>query len=109
MLTGRHRPAALGTNDRTCRLGLPAQFAQGLTQLGMDRDQPPARFLGGPVVQFDCGPDLGGWGEHHLPGQIRDLCRPQPGLDRQQHDQPVAQGMSGRRGEDQQVIAIVFG
>jgi len=59
-----------------------------------------------PVVQLDCS--FGSWGEDHLPGQIRDLSRPQPGLDRQQRNQPVTQGMSGCRSEDQQVIGIVF-
>jgi hypothetical protein len=75
----------------------------------MDRDQPPARFLGDPVVQFNCGADLGRWREHHRPGEIRDFCRAQPGFDGQQHDQPVTQRMLGRRGEDKEVIGIVFG
>ena len=30
----------------------------------MDRDQPPARFLGRAVVEFDCGSDVGGGSEH---------------------------------------------
>jgi len=48
-----HRAAALGTNDRSYRLVLAAQLRQGVSQFGVDWDQPPARFLGGAVVEFD--------------------------------------------------------
>ena len=43
--------------------------------------------------------DFAGRVEDHVPGQLGDLAGPQPGLDRQQHDQLVTDGVAGVAGK----------
>ena len=69
-------------------------------------DHTAAGFLGRAVAQLDDAADLAGWTDHHVPGQVRNLTGPQPGLGRQQHDHAVAQGIADATGVHQEISNI---
>ena len=75
----------------------------------MHRNDPAAALLGGAVAQLDDAADPPGRIEHHVPGQVGDLARPQAGLGRQQHDHAIAQRIAGAAGKDQQIVEIGCG
>ena len=65
-----------------------------------------AAVLGGAIPQFENAADPPGRIERHVPGQVRNLARPQAGLGRQQHDHAIAQRVAGAAGKDQQIVEI---
>ena len=69
----------------------------------MDR---PLHFLAAAIGEFDQAADLAVGVEHHVPGQVRDLASPQPGLGRQQDQDLVAERVPGTAGEHEEVADV---
>ena len=105
-----HRPAALGSNDRTCRLGLAAQIAQRLSAArgGLGSAARPISWRPGRAVRL-LGP-MSPVGVRTI-SQVRFAISAarSPALTDNSTISRLRSGMPGRRGEDQEVTAIVFG
>ena len=102
----RHRPAALGSDDRSAAGRETAIGGEGLAKIGVHRDQSAAAVLGRDIAQLDHRTDVAGRIEDHVPGQVGDLTGPQASLGGQQHDHTVAEGMSGAAGKNQEVVDV---
>ena len=72
----------------------------------MHRDQSAAAVLGRGIAQLDHRTDVAGWIEHHVPGQLGDLTGPQARLGGEQDDHPIAEGMPGAAGKNQEVVDV---
>jgi hypothetical protein len=72
----------------------------------MHRDHPSVAFLGCGVLQLDDAADLAGRTEHHVPGEVGDLTRPQPRLGGQQHEHAVAKRITGAAGKHEEIIDV---
>ena len=73
----------------------PAVGGEGCAKIGVHWDQSAAAVLGRGIAQLDHRPDVAGWIDHHVPGQVGDLTGPQASLGGQQDDHTVTEGMSG--------------
>ena len=102
----RHRATALRSNDRT-HAGRETSIAcHCRAKVGVNGDQSAAAVLGRGITQLDHRTDFACWIEHHVPGQLRDLTGPQARLGGEQDDHPIAKGMPGAAGENQEVADV---
>ena len=102
----RHRPAALGLNERSAAGRETAISSERLPKIGVHGDQSAAAVLGCDVPELDHGSDVAGWIEHHVPGQVGDFTGAQASLGGQQDDHTVTKGMPGAVGKDKEVADV---
>ena len=68
-----------------------------------------AAVLGRGIAQLNHRPDLAGWIEHHVPGQVGDLTGPEARLGGKQHDDTVTERVPGAAGKNQEVVDVTNG
>jgi hypothetical protein len=79
------------------------------TQARVNRNQTAALLLGGTVARLDDETDFAGRPQDHVPGQLGDLASAQASLERQEYNQMVSVGVSGRGGKDEEASCLLFG
>ena len=75
-------------------------------QIWVNRNDPTAAVLCGPVLQLKRPADFATGLDQHRPGQVGDFTGAQASFDRQQDQHFVANRMPGLTREDQQVFNI---
>jgi hypothetical protein len=68
-------------------------------QVRVDRNNSAAALFCYSASQLKARTDLAGWVDHHWPGQVCDFTGSKASFDRQQHQNSIAEGMSGLGGE----------
>ena len=102
----RHRPAALGLNERSAAGRETAISSERLPKIGVQRGSIGRSRSWPRVPELDHGSDVAGWIEHHVPGQVGDFTGAQASLGGQQDDHTVTKGMPGAVGKDKEVADV---
>ena len=84
----------------SCSRMIGAQLHEGITQIRMDRNDSVTAFLGQVVPQLQDGRDLARRIDHHVPTQIGDFGGTQASLHLLQHDNLIADRVSGVLSEE---------
>jgi hypothetical protein len=74
----------------------------------MKRNSSTVPHLCCAISEFDQRANAAIWVADYVPGQIGNLGGPKPGFCRQQNDNAISQWVTGRLGEQQEIVDLLF-